>query len=95
MLKQQVGPYKKPKGLLLANPAKRIAPKSKFLRAIEKRVRQNIAFEQKVAAANAARAQDALDAAEEYVTDYYSAALASPRPAPSPAPPWVLSKVAC
>lgn len=60
MLKYETGPFKKPAGMLLAVPSKRVTPKSKFLRKIERAVRDNIAFEQKVQAANRARFEDVL-----------------------------------
>lgn len=58
MLKYEVGPFKKPSGSLLSRPARRVTPKSDFLKQIEQRV----ANAQKIAAARWAREQDALDA---------------------------------
>lgn len=49
MLKYETGPFKKPNGMLLSSPTGRITPKSKFLRKIERAVRDNAARE---AAAN-------------------------------------------
>jgi hypothetical protein len=60
MMKYQTGPYKKPAALLRDLVGKRLTPKSKFLKRIERAVRDNIAFEQKVAAANRAKAEDEL-----------------------------------